>query len=67
MKKLFSIFAALIILSSLFAEENLSFAEEPMEEEVVEDEFFLELLKTALCRNSHHSISRKQKKKHLNA
>ena len=60
MKKLFSIFAVLIVFGFLFAEEDprvkpeddklevLSFTEEPMEEEVVEDEFFLELLKTAV-------------------
>ena len=52
MKKLFSIFAVLIVFGFLFAddgtEEVLSFTEEPMEEEVVEDEFFLELLKTAV-------------------
>lgn len=35
------------------AEEQLSFTEEPMEEEVVEDEAFLELLKTALLPELH--------------
>ena len=58
MKKYFFLFAALIISTSLFAEEEndaapLSFTEEPMEEEVVEDEAFLELLKTALVPELH--------------
>ena len=35
------------------AEEQLSFTEEPMEEEVIEDEAFLELLKTALLPELH--------------
>ena len=47
-------FLALIFCTSLvFAEEELSFTEEPLEEEVVEDEAFLELLKTALPPEIH--------------
>ena len=47
-------FLALIFCTSLvFAEEELSFTEEPLEEEVVEDEAFLELLKTALPPEMH--------------
>ena len=71
MKKLLPFFAALIICTSLFAEEMaetpvvstgsttgddteaLSFTEEPLEEEVEEDEAFLELLKTALIPELH--------------
>ena len=67
MKKLLTFFAALIFCTSLFAETavvavpepvegvatTLSFTEEPMEEEVVEDEAFLELLKTALVPELH--------------
>ena len=48
MKRFFAFFAVLIIAASLSAEEELSFTEEPMEEEYVEDEAFLELLKTAV-------------------
>ena len=33
--------------------ENLSFTEEPMEEEVVEDQAFLDLLKTAIAPDLH--------------
>ena len=52
MKKI--VFLALIFCTSLvFAEEELSFTEEPLEEEVVEDEAFLELLKTALPPEMH--------------
>lgn len=47
-------FLALIFCTSLvFAEEEFSFTEEPLEEEVVEDEAFLELLKTALPPEMH--------------
>lgn len=53
MKKVF--FAALIFCTSLlFGEtDELSFTEEPMEEEVVEDQAFLELLKTAVAPELH--------------
>ena len=53
MKKVF--FAALIFCTSLlFGEtDELSFTEEPMEEEVVEDQAFLELLKTAVVPELH--------------
>ena len=53
MKKVF--FAALIFYTSLlFGEtDELSFTEEPMEEEVVEDQAFLELLKTAVVPELH--------------
>lgn len=53
MKKVF--FAALIFCTSLlFGEtDELSFTEEPMEEEVIEDQAFLELLKTAVAPELH--------------
>lgn len=53
MKKVF--FAALIFCTSLlFGEtDELSFTEEPMEEEVIEDQTFLELLKTAVAPELH--------------
>ena len=53
MKKVF--FAALIFCTSLlFGEtDELSFTEEPMEEEVIEDQAFLELLKTAVVPELH--------------
>ena len=53
MKKVF--FAALFFCTSLlFGEtDELSFTEEPMEEEVVEDQAFLELLKTAVAPELH--------------
>ena len=48
------VIALLFCASLVFAEEeSLSFTEEPMEEEVVEDEAFLELLKTALIPELH--------------
>lgn len=53
MKKVF--FVALIFCTSLlFGEtDELSFTEEPMEEEVIEDQAFLELLKTAVAPELH--------------
>ena len=53
MKKM--LFVALIFCTSLlFGEtDELSFTEEPMEEEVVEDQAFLELLKTAIVPELH--------------
>ena len=56
MKKI--LFLALIFCTSIVfadeqAEAELSFTEEPLEEEVIEDEAFLELLKTALPPEIH--------------
>ena len=56
MKKVF-VFALIFCTALLYAEDDttseFSFTEEPMEEEVVEDEAFLELLKTALVPELH--------------